>query len=692
MTAQPLPALEFADARQHLRAELELLDLLLERHIARLRAAQLLNETDFRGLYIADEEVDALLSKRAPHNAGIGSLTLRIDALRDDLASRQSASLPLGILQRKLSLDRFEVELLVLAAACEIDLRYQTLFAYAQNDVTCKLPTVHLALQLLCDSEDDRFDRRAAFAPAASLLRHRLVRLGSETQDHDLPLLAHAVRADSRVADYLLGRADALDPRLAACAHRAPPEISLRTLPLASGLRERIDNLLPQLGRGASTVAIEGIDGTGRHALARAIAGQLGYSTLTVDPSELTDEMLALVRREALLSGDAIIIHKDFAFPDLRRPLFLVLERGEPRPSDAYSITLDLPAVEERERLWREAVGDQAPDLSTVAARFALTPAQIRSAALQARAAAAFRPAHRRALRAEDLMAGAQAASCRGLRRLALLVRPLHAWGDLVLPPRPLQQLRDVARSLAFRNVVHDRWGFARRLPGTGLAVLFTGPSGTGKTMAASIVARELGLEMYRIDLSAVVSKYIGETEKNLDRIFAEAESSNAVLFFDEADALFGRRSEVKDAHDRYANIEIAYLLQRVESYDGIVILATNLGRNIDEAFARRMFDTIEFPMPDVPQRERIWRGLLAGGAPVANDVDASFLARQFELSGGNIRNIVLAAAFAAAAASAAITMQSLILATAREIQKIGRLPSRGEFREFYDLVREAGV
>jgi len=318
------------------------------------------------------------------------------------------------------------------------------------------------------------------------------------------------------------------------------------------------------------------------------------------------------------------------------------------------------------------------------------TPRQIHGAGAAARAQAALRPPQQRALTVDDLHAGARAQSSDALRKLAARVELKYTFDDVILPARSVRQLRDVCRAIELRHIVHGQWGLARRMSGSGVAVLFTGPSGTGKTMSASILARELGLEMFRIDLSAVVSKYIGETEKNLERIFTAAQSSSAVLFFDEADALFGKRSEVKDAHDRYANIETAYLLQRMESYDGIVILATNLGRNIDDAFARRMFDTIEFPLPNAADRLRIWNALLSVDVPVADDVDRTFLARRFELSGGNIRNIVVAAAFNAAANRASITMNDLIRATARELQKIGRLPSRDDFGEFYDLVRES--
>jgi SpoVK/Ycf46/Vps4 family AAA+-type ATPase len=256
-----------------------------------------------------------------------------------------------------------------------------------------------------------------------------------------------------------------------------------------------------------------------------------------------------------------------------------------------------------------------------------------------------------------------------------------------------MQQLHDVCASVKYRHIVFSQWDFERKLAlGKGVNILFSGPSGTGKTMAASIVAHELERDLYKIDLSNVVSKYIGETEKNLSRIFREAQASNAILFFDEADALFGKRSEVKDAHDRYANIEVAYLLQKMEEYTGIVILATNLSKNLDDAFARRMQHTIEFPFPDAASRERIWRGMFPAKAPLADDVDFGFLARQFELAGGNIRNIALAAALMAAeegGQDGAIRMEHLIVATARELQKMGKMPSQTNFRNYYELMRQ---
>jgi SpoVK/Ycf46/Vps4 family AAA+-type ATPase len=329
-------------------------------------------------------------------------------------------------------------------------------------------------------------------------------------------------------------------------------------------------------------------------------------------------------------------------------------------------------------------------DVADVAGKFVLTPGRIRAAGLRAVQLAAERGDRETVVRS-DLHAGARSQSGQGLRRLAQRVEPVYGWDDIVLPRRAMRQLEEVYASVEHRGRVYSEWGFERKLAlGKGTNVLFAGPSGTGKTMAASILARELHLDLYKIDLATVVSKYIGETEKNLARIFREAQASNAILFFDEADALFGRRSEVKDSHDRYANIEVAYLLQRMEEYEGISILATNLRKSLDQAFARRLQHTVEFPFPDADYRERIWRRIFPTAAPLAGDVDFAFLAKRFEFAGGSIKNVALAAAFLAAEDGGRISMAHLIRATARELRKIGKLPTKSEFREYYELIREA--
>jgi SpoVK/Ycf46/Vps4 family AAA+-type ATPase len=265
----------------------------------------------------------------------------------------------------------------------------------------------------------------------------------------------------------------------------------------------------------------------------------------------------------------------------------------------------------------------------------------------------------------------------------------VYGWDDLVLPAPTAARLREFAGALVSRGEVFDGWGF-RRLAGghCSLRVLFTGASGTGKTMSAAVIARQAGLELFQVDISAVVSKYIGETEKNLEAVFRVAEGSDVLLFFDEADALFGKRSEVSDAHDRYANIEAAYLLQRVERYDGVLILATNIAANMDEAFGRRLHAEIEFPLPDEQARERLWRKAFPPAAPVAADVDPALLARQFQLTGGEIRNVALASAFLAAYEGRPIGLAHVMRSLARQRHRQGKLPTLAEFGQYLHLVR----
>ena len=353
------------------------------------------------------------------------------------------------------------------------------------------------------------------------------------------------------------------------------------------------------------------------------------------------------------------------------------------------------PPRDERRRLWTAQLAARklaVPKgaVEALADRFLLTPGQIRRAAAVAADVHRLRNGGAEAPSSEELYRAARAQSGEQLGRLALRVEAGHRWEDLVLPPATLRRVREIAAAVEHRHRVYTTWGFGRRVgTGQGLKALFAGVSGTGKTMTASVIARELGLDLFKIDLSGVVSKYIGETEKNLDRIFRAAHASNAILFFDEADALFGKRSEVKDAHDRYANIEVSYLLQKMDEHEGVVVLATNLRKNIDEAFARRMHYIIEFPMPDIPHREQLWRGMFPAEAPLADDVDFAFLARQFALAGGDIQNVALDAAFLAAQDGGVIAMPQLVSAIARQMNKQGRIPSATDFKQYHALITQ---
>jgi SpoVK/Ycf46/Vps4 family AAA+-type ATPase len=354
------------------------------------------------------------------------------------------------------------------------------------------------------------------------------------------------------------------------------------------------------------------------------------------------------------------------------------------------TVALPAPDFEARRAMWSRHLETLDPLLPLaadgLAGKFLLSAAQIADAIQTARGNALWRAPSNPAVTLDDLYSAARAQSTPILSNLAHKIIPRFGWDDIVLPTDQIQQLREMGNHVEHHHTVYSRWGLERRLGlSQGLMALFAGPSGTGKTMAADILARALGLDLYRIDLSGVVSKYIGETEKNLQHIFNEAETSNAILFFDEADALFGKRSEVKDAHDRYANIETAYLLQKMEEYAGVVILATNLKMNLDEAFMRRMHFVVDFPMPEEDDRRRIWATALPPELPLAADVDLDFMARKFRLAGGHIRNIVVAAAFLAAADGRVVGMPHLIAATRREFQKIGRMVTPSDFEHYYE-------
>jgi SpoVK/Ycf46/Vps4 family AAA+-type ATPase len=358
-----------------------------------------------------------------------------------------------------------------------------------------------------------------------------------------------------------------------------------------------------------------------------------------------------------------------------------------------------VPDVAARGACWRaslSAYGFEAhdADLDLLARRFRVTPGQIADAVSIATAAARWRAASKADANAEadapllsmaaptlaELLAATRAQSTQALAALAEKVTPVATWDDIVLPDDARAQLRELCQRVDVRDRVLSECGFGRKLSrGLGVSALFVGPSGTGKTMAAEVVAAELGLDLYRIDLAMLVSKYIGETEKNLDRVFTAAEQANAILFFDEADALFGKRSEVRDSHDRYANLEVSYLLQKMEEYDGLAILATNLRQNVDEAFVRRLAFTVAFPFPDAEDRLRIWRGIWPPALSIAPTVRLHALAERFALSGGNIKNVALAAAFLAAGDGGMVEPRHLAQAVRREYQKMGKLLTQDE-------------
>jgi hypothetical protein len=531
------------------------------------------------------------------------------------------------------------------------------------------------------------------------------------------PSLSKALRLDERMISFLLGETT-LDARIA--SHVTWLDTDPDAVCLTHAQRAELTRLVEQTAQcmdGSPTrqkpvAYLYGARNAGVEAMVRGSAERLGLPVLAIDAALLSepgidfDQAIFLLFREGLLSQAALFLQNvDRVFDqdpgglryhaliryaaEMGSILFLSGERPWhwPIPPDPIVLrTLELRTGGYIEQLeaWRTLLGGQIadPDLQRLVSRHPLALRGI---------AAAWRMARRRADlggAGDEVTIDHLEEACRAQARLpasglATRLGPKHGWTDIVLPPGQLEQLRALCSQAKHLATVYGGWGFERKLTlGKGLNALFSGPPGTGKTMAAEVIAADLKVEILKIDLSQVVSKYIGETEKNLRQLFDQAADAHAILFFDEADALLGKRTEVKDAHDRYANTEVAYLLQKMEEYEGITILATNLRQNMDEAFTRRMRFIIEFPFPEEDDRLRIWKGVWPEEVPLGEDMDLHWLARQFRLSGGNIRNVALDAAFHAAEQQQAISMHHLTRATKRELQKMGRLVNEEDYRK----------
>lgn len=690
-----------------------MLALALERVVLRVRRAALEQRLlgadpadPYRGLLLSDEEVDRLL-QTLPGAAAI-PVPPALRALQEQEAALESRleslgcpeNSRLGRLLERLGLSPLDRDILLLALLPEIDPRYGRLLAFLQDDVTRSRPGVFLALRLLALDESAHPLVRGRFLADAPLLRHRLVRLESLPTDPAAALPQQTIVVDPRIAVYLLGVEEsraAPFPFL----QWAEPGRPLAELLLPEDLRASLQALLPGLRDGTVRVLLlEGAAGSGRGAAARSLAWELGRPLLEVVPipepaaAPPPHERARLALREALLQGALLYCHEDAGVDlaawapltaDCRGPLLLAGESfagGRRAPAGTVRLSFPLPGLALREALWtahlsgREVDGVRPADL---AARYRLNGGQVRDAVTWAQGLAYSRG--RTILQLSDLEEAIAFVVTPTLEGLARPIVARHTWGEIVLPDDVKNHLREFVAAIRQRDQVYDRWGFDRRRPlGRGLNALFAGPSGTGKTMAAEIIAGELALPLLKIDLSAVVSKYVGETEKHLRSLFAEAERANAILFFDEADALFGKRSEVRDAHDRYANIEVAYLLQALEEHAGVTILATNLYGNMDDAFVRRMHFVVHFPFPDEAMRRGIWEVIFPEQAPLADDVDRAELARRFRVTGGHIRNIALGAAFLAAEDGQVIRMGHLLQAARREFQKMGKVITEGDF------------
>ncbi len=691
----------YSDSLEHLADEMKRVDLLVRRALLIARSDAPSGAQEFRGLVISEQEIDQLLDggefltqhsrkeaairdQLVPIDRELQELRKLIDAKRE-MTRQEGRELTLPLLAEAFRLSSAEVDVLLLAIAPELEPRYESIYAYLQDDVTRKRLSVHLALHLLCRCERERWFARRFFSPAAPLVHFRMIELYDETQDRQPTLLRKFIRTEDSLLRFLLEQPP-VRPVLGALL---PLSATLDTLEVDPGTRWKLQNLVDGVNRDRGKRTIIRIAGTEPPELL-ATAEALGQAFFASEPAASSpDGKPTPETRTKMWSGlerlrlPILALGPPSAFGDL------------PAEFSAWTIELPQPDFEQRKQSWSAALdsAEIQADPAQLAETFRFGGVRIPQAATLARSLALLRNAENHAVSMEDVLAAGRSLSSPQLQRFAVATQPRYEWTDIVLSDDRREQLESIAARVKYRGLVHREWGFGEKLSrGKGLNVLFTGPSGVGKTMAAEVLAKALSLTLFQIDLSTVVSKYIGETEVHLSSIFREAERSQCLLFFDEADSLFGKRTEVKDAHDRYANLEVNYLLQRIEQYDGIVVLATNLQRNLDEAFLRRMHEVIDFALPDETQRELIWRRHIPAEAPVEPDIDFGFLARQFKLTGGHIKNAVVTAAFLAARSSKKIGMDEMIRAVKIELQKQGKLIMKSDFGKFFDTAQKPRI
>ncbi|GAA2649932.1 MULTISPECIES: ATP-binding protein [Streptomyces] len=691
--APAVPAVP-AGTLPYLWTRLRLVEERVRLAVALRRAADPDPDDPYRGQYLTPEAVARILD--APHGG-------------PDLPALAPAApppgSPLDVLAARFALEPLDVDLLLVTLAPDLDPRFERLYGYLNDDLTRRRPTVGLALELC--GRTGSAAARLRLSPTAPLLAGGLL----EVTEPERPPLSRVLAVPDRVTAHLLGDTSP-DPRLADVlgpAHEDPavdPDELRRAVAAAAGGTRHVH----LRSRGGDP---EGLAAAALHAY--------GPRPLALDPAALArharavPELARATAREARLTGAGVLLGPLEELPDqpgerarvLRTlctalhgiPLFTYGTSGwEPAWAADTPVTLTVaaPTPDRQITRWRHALEGTAagPAADGGAAALARSVSAHRLDAGQLRRAAdtAVRTAalDGRPLTPDDLRTAVRAQNGAGLARLARRVEPAVGWDDLVLPAPTHRRLRELAVRARHRDQVLGQWGMR---PGggrgRGVIALFAGSSGTGKTMSAEVVAADLGMDLYVVDLSTVVDKYVGETEKNLERIFTEASAVNAVLLFDEADAIFGKRSEVKDAHDKNANMESAYLLQRMESFDGIAVLTTNLRANLDEAFTRRLDVIADFPVPDAAQRLALWERCLGDRLPRAGDLDLGFCADRFELAGGSIRSCAVTAAYSAAAAGEPLTMTQVVTAVVQEYRKLGRLILESEFGPYLGQVTE---
>lgn len=716
------PLLPYQAWSEQIRDWLDLLDFLIEWMIQEKKSKVTKQEAfHLKGLVITYEEIKSILAGERDIflSDALDAETLHtFRSARRHILHREKESkktgvfLPLSYLADCFHLTEFERFCVLLALAVEVDRKYEKFYAFIQDDATAKMPTMGLALALY-----SVFGELEEVDETALLIGSKLYRFfmhEPSKEEINRSRLSRPLRLNEKMYRFLTGHLLLQDKSEKYYSVRLPGELPpiLFGQALQEGMRQCVDTLFGISERKKTIFFLEGPAGAGKHFQLQHLANYLDIPLVMLDVGGIKDNslnyesMLHAVIRETILQRAALCLenfeqllvedekeqaplnlsaffkllaeHVDFLF---------VLSQKEwntaalSLPFEVLEFALEYPNHSQRHLIWKKMsegmVLEAGINLAAISNKFIFTPGKIRKVLTEARFESDL--AGITAIEEQRLYRISSRQAAHRLEKKATRIRPTFSWDDMVIPEDQKKVLRYACDQIKYRHIVYDTWGFQQKLPyGKGLSLLFYGPPGTGKTMGAQVIANELKLELFRVDLSQIISKYIGETEKNLREIFDEAAKTSAILFFDEADSLFGKRTEVKDAHDKYANTEVSYLLQKMEEYEGITILATNLMNNFDEAYRRRLKFIVNFPMPGVEMRKEMWQKVFPRELPLSPDVDFDFLAERFELSGSHIKNIAVTASFLAAGdADTSVKMKHLLISLKNEMTKVGKIMVR---------------
>lgn len=710
-------------AREHLDDAIGLVAQLVERQIVAHWEQGILPRAhdQFSGTFVSGGEVRALLGaataptadgqqQLADLDAGIVARDELIEA-RLDVSAAQGLVLPFELLRTTFGLSPTEQRVLWILIAIELDARLRQLMRYLVNDATRVHADLGLLQLLVYGTPQTRELMVTELATDGRLYRHRLVEpIGNRRQQDDAPYIARPLKASGRLIEWVHG-VMRLDREVAEYAELIQTPPSSETMIIPDDMRSQVGKLLAAAlgaagtGHPSPAIVVSGVEGAGRKSLIYGAAHEHGCGVLRIACDRLPSQADDLLRVSRALFREATLFRAvplfdgidvlsadtdagrgdrsaavDYAMGAFLGPVAATCIKRDARPAalgrGVVMVEVPMPTEAARAELWRRALGHAAEglDFDRAAARYPVTGGLIKRASESALARA---HARSEPVNDEDVHTGLRSTLDAKLSTLGVRVTWRQNWDDLVLPEDAVEEIHEFIARVRHRRRVYEEWGFSRKMAkGLGLSALFAGPPGTGKTMVAGIIADELALDLYQIDLSRIVSKYVGETEKNLAKVFDAAEAGHAILLFDEADSLFAKRTEVKSSVDRYANLEVNYLLQRMEMFNGITILTTNLDSSIDDAFRRRISFRVNFPFPEAEDRIRLWQCMLPIEAEVDPGIDFGTLAEKYEFSGGYIRNAVLRAAFLAAEDGGAIGMVHLQRAANLEYSAMGKVVS----------------